>query len=399
MSEKKVLFLGASPSQVPPIRYAKEKGYKVITCDNVTTNPGHKFADKSLDISTTDMEAVLQASIDHKIDGIVAYASDPAAPTAAFVGNEMGLQSYPYPAVLTLTDKSLFRTFLKNQNFNMPRNRSASSLQELNEVALGLTMPLMLKPVDSSGSKGVSKVDKTVSLRLAFENAMSFSRKKRVIIEEFIVRSGNQIAGDAFIVDGKIAFYCLGDEHFNLNYNLHVPMGETFPTHLSEKAQIKIIDEVQRLVTLLGMKIGALNIDVIIDSNKNIFLIEVGPRNGGNLIPEVIKKITGTDLIAHTVDAALGMPIRNLKRSPSRGFFASYILHTDTCGVFKGVIVDKLIKPKIIQMEIYAKSGDRIFPFDGSHCGLGSAILSFDSASEMRNLMPQLPRLIKIDHI
>ncbi len=393
-----MLFLGASPSQVPPIRYAKEKGYKVITCDNVPTNPGHKFADKTLDISTTDMEAVLQASIDHKIDGIVAYASDPAAPTAAFVGNEMGLPSNPYPAVLTLTDKSLFRTFLKNQNFNMPRYRSASSFQELNEVALSLKTPLMLKPVDSSGSKGVSKVDETVSMGLAFENAMSFSRKKRVIVEEFIVRSGNQIAGDAFIVDGEIVFYCLGDEHFDLNYNLHVPMGETFPTQLSKKAQIKIIDEVQRLVTLLGMKIGALNIDVIMDSSQNIFLIEVGPRNGGNLIPEVIKKITGTDLIAHTVDAALGMPIRNLQKSASRGFFASYILHTDTYGVFKGVIVDKLIKPKIIQMEIYAKPGDQIYPFNGSHCGLGSAIISFNSASEMRSLMPQLPRLIKIDH-
>ena len=87
----------------------------MITCDNVPTNPGHKFADKSLDISTTDMKAVLQASIDHKIDGIVAYASDPAAPTAAFVGNEMGLPSNPYNAVLTLTDKSLFRTFLKTK--------------------------------------------------------------------------------------------------------------------------------------------------------------------------------------------------------------------------------------------------------------------------------------------
>ena len=93
--QKKILFLGATQFQIPPIVYAKEQGHHVITADYLPENPGHKYADEYHNVSTTDMEAVLKLSESLNIDGIVAYASDPAAPTQAYVGNKLGLPSQP----------------------------------------------------------------------------------------------------------------------------------------------------------------------------------------------------------------------------------------------------------------------------------------------------------------
>ena len=106
--QKRILFLGASQFQMAPIVYAKEQGYYVITCDYLPDNPGHKFADEYHNVSTTDKEAVLELAKKMHIDGIVAYASDPAASTQAYVGNKLGLPSNPYTSVMILTRKDYY---------------------------------------------------------------------------------------------------------------------------------------------------------------------------------------------------------------------------------------------------------------------------------------------------
>ena len=121
---KKILFLGAAPTQIPPLEYARAQGHHVITCDYLPENPGHKLAHEQYNVSTTDKEAVLDLAQRLQIDAIVAYASDPAAPTAAYVAEKMGLPGNPYQSVLTLARKDLFRAFLKENGFNVPRSQS-----------------------------------------------------------------------------------------------------------------------------------------------------------------------------------------------------------------------------------------------------------------------------------
>ena len=147
---KKILFLGASPFQIPPIKYAKKQGHFVITCDYLPTNPGHQFADKYINISTTDIDAVLKIAKEEKIDGIVAYASDPAAPTQAYVANELGLPGNPYESVKILARKDLFRKFLVENNFVTPRSRSFYSISDAISWIDEITFPCIVKPVDSS---------------------------------------------------------------------------------------------------------------------------------------------------------------------------------------------------------------------------------------------------------
>ena len=118
---KKILMLGGAKQQIPIIKTAKDMGYYVITCDYEPENPGHKLADEYYNVSTTDLDGVLELAKRLKIDGIIAYASDPAAPTAAYVAEKMGLPGNPYESVKLCTEKDLFRTFLKEHGFNCPQ--------------------------------------------------------------------------------------------------------------------------------------------------------------------------------------------------------------------------------------------------------------------------------------
>lgn len=396
MQRKKILLLGASAIQIPPILYAKDQGYHVITCDNIPTNPGHHYADESFNISTTDKEAVLTLATEQKIDAIVAYASDPSAPTAAYVGNQLGLISNPYESVCILTDKTRYRRFLRQNNFNVPQFIYASSIEDALKQIDTLSFPLMVKPADSSGSKGVRKIHSVTELPSAFDYAFGFARNKLVIIEEYIQRKGYQIAGDAFILDGKITFHCLANEHFNDDCNPNVPIGESFPSMLDTSIQESIIDEINRLLTLLGMNAGAINIDAIIDHNNNIYIMEIGPRNGGNLIPEVIRYSTNIDLVAYTVESALGNDCSALQITPTKDYYASYIIHSEHEGTFNQLSIDEPLKDKIIDMKLYAKPKQSVYPFNGSQFGLGSIILRFNSMQEMLETMPKLPKLVHI---
>jgi biotin carboxylase len=262
MTTKKILFLGGSKFQIPPLKYAKSQGYTVLTCDYSPENPGHAYADEYFNISTTDYEAVLNLAQKEKIDGIVAYASDPAAPTQAYVGNKLGLPSNPYDSVNLLARKDLFRDFLEQHNFLTPKSRSFYSCDaELVEYAESVGFPVIVKPVDSSGSKGVRKIYHSAQLADAFDYALQFSREKKVAVEEFFVRDGYQVAGDGFIVDGKLVFRCWANEHFDVACNPFVPIGESFPSVMPNQTLNQAQNETQRLLDLLGMQMGALNFD------------------------------------------------------------------------------------------------------------------------------------------
>ena len=397
MKQKRILFLGAAAQQLPPIKYAKEQGYYVITCDYLPDNPGHKLADEWHNVSTTDLGAVLELAKRIDIDGLVAYASDPAAPTQAYVAEQLGLPGNPYSSVEILARKDLFRSFLKEHGFNVPKSLSfktaASAKDWLNEV----DFPVFVKPVDSSGSKGVTEVLTRADFESAFEYALGFSREKLVVVEEKIVRQSYQVAGDGFVVDGKLQFYCWADEHFDKLCNGLVQIGESFPTSHSPELLEKAYSETQRLLTLLNYKSGALNFDFVFDQNGNFYFLELGPRNGGCLIPEVIRYATDVDLIKYTVDNALGIDCSHLQQKVAGGFWSSYMIHSLTPGVFAGLDISQKLQNKIVEQDLWVQKGDQVEEYGGSNCTLGTMILRFDSMSEMAEMMDNMERYLKVD--
>ncbi len=394
--QKKILFLGGSLFQIPPIKYAKEQGHHVITCDYLPDNPGHKFAHEFHNVSTTDKDAILKLAKELKVDGIVAYASDPAAPTQAYVANKLGLPSNPYESVEILARKDLFRDFLKKHNFLVPKSNSFYRLEDAKNWIDELTFPIIVKPVDSSGSKGVTKVVKKEDIQNAFEYALTFSREKKIVLEEFFVRDGYQVAGDGFVVNGKLVFKCWANEHFDKLCNPLVPIGESFPSIMNNYTLEQAHSETQRLLDLLGIKMGALNFDFHYNKNGDFSFLELGPRNGGNLIPEVIKYATGVDLIKYTVDSALGFDCSELEMKNTKGYYSCYMVHSLQNGVVKEIWYSDEIKNNIIEENIFVKQGDRVNKFDGSNHTLGTMIMKFESQNEMLEKMDNMEKYLKV---
>lgn len=397
---KKVLLLGGSYFQIPSIITAKKLGYYAITCDYAPQNPGHKFADEYYNVSTTDKDAVLNLSKKLKIDGIVCYASDPAAPTAAYVAEKMGFPTSPYKSVEILSNKDKFRKFLAEHNFNTPKAEGyhESEFEKMLAEISKFKFPVMVKPVDSSGSKGVKKVERVEDLKAAVDGTMIYSRCKRFIIEEYLEKFGYQIAGDGFSVDGKLSFRCFANEHFDsMDLNPYVPIGESFPYNMPQSVHKKIHNEIQKLLTLLKMKTQAYNFDIRIDKAENVYLMEIGPRNGGNLIPQVTKYATGVDMVEYTIKAAMGESCADLKQIEPKGFWACYVIHSQKAGTFKDFWIDETFKKNnVVECDLFLKAGDKVPSFTGSNATLGMMILKFSSQNEMLSFMDNSEEKVKI---
>lgn len=393
---KRILFLGGAPTQIPPIRYALEQGHYVITCDYLPDNPGHKLAHEYHNVSTTDKEAVLELAKRLNVDGIVAYASDPSAPTAAYVAEKLGLPGNPYESVNILARKDLFRAFLAEHGFNVPRSQSFYDREEARVWLTEIGTPAFVKPVDSSGSKGVTHLMQPADFDAAFDHALEFSREKKVVVEERIVRAGYQVAGDGFIVDGQLAFRCWADEHFDKLCNGLVPIGQSFPTTHRQELLDTAHAETQRLLNLLGMKTGALNFDFVFSEDGRFFFLELGPRNGGCLIPEVIRYSTGVDLIKYTVDAALGLDCSDLKMAPTQGYWSSYMVHALENGQFKELEISERAQKNIVESSIQVNPSDLVRKFSGSHDTLGTMILKYSSLEEMLEMIDNMENDIRV---
>jgi len=394
---KKILLLGGSTQQIPAIEYANKAGYYTVLCDYLPDNPGQKYANKFYCVSTTDKKAVLEVAEKEKIDGIVAYASDPAAPTAAYVAEKLGLPSNSYKAVETLGFKDKFREFLKENRFNYPKMEVFEDFNDVKKTVENFKFPLMVKPVDSSGSKGVNKIESSNDLETAFKSALEQSRNKKVIIEEYIVKDHKYlIGGDCFVLNGKVEFWGLLNCHRNMNVNPLVPVGKSYPVEISEDRFLLIKKEIQRIVDLLDIKFGGFNLEIMFDKKGDLYIIEMGPRNGGNMIPDLLNMITGVDLIAATVEAAMGNFDIDLSYSANEAYFSSFNIHTGKNGILKDIIFDEKIEKKIIKKVMYKKQGDTVQYFDGANKALGIVFFKFDSMEEMLNTMDNSDKWIKI---
>lgn len=396
---KKILMLGGAMQQIPAIKCAKEQGYYVITCDYLPDNPGHKWADEYHNVSTTDKEAVLRLAQELVIDGIVAYASDPAAPTAAYVAEKMGLIGNPYDAVNVLTQKDLFRKFLKEKGFHVPTANGYDSYEEAYADIDQYRMPVMVKPVDSSGSKGVVKVYNKEELQAAVEEALSYSKRKRFIIEEFIQKKGYQISGDGFSIDGKLVFTSYGNELYSAKGTReYVALGEFWPSVLTAEKKARIDAELQRLITELGMRTSAYNIEVIMDANEDVYILELGPRNGGSYIPQLIKYATGVDLVKYTIMAYMGEDCSELSMAETSGCFSNYMIYSTESGKFKQLWFDKDFKEKNL-LDVYctAKEGEPIHAYQNTSHSLGTIIFKAESLEQMVEITNNMEKYYKVE--
>lgn len=395
---KKILMLGGSIYQTYAIKEAVRQGHYVITCDYLPSNPGHQFAHEYHNVSTTDKEAVLALARKLKVDGVVAYASDPAAPTAAYVCEKLGLPTSPYKSVEILSKKHLFRQYLTEHGFNVPKAKSYTSYEEAEKDIESFHLPVMVKPVDSSGSKGINKLTDKSQLKAFYDDALSYSRDKIVLIEEFIVKAGPQISGDAFSVNGNLVFHCLGNEFYSTKVAKDfAPLGECWPTIMPKEVIDTLEKDLQRLISSLGMKSNAYNVEAIYGKDGKVYILELGARSGGSLIPQVTALATGVDMVPYVIKAALGEDCSDLKMAPVIGFWSNYMAHSNSSGKYDGIEYDECFKHNhLVDFVTDIKKGDFVHKYRDAQDCVGELIVKYDSMEQMNDIIENMDKYIHI---
>ena len=298
---KRLLILGAGAGQLPAILKAVELGLFVITADYMPENVGHRFSSRSIDCSTVDKAGILTAAKALDIDGITTVASDVATATVAFVADRLGLPGCSMRTAEAMSNKARFRSVQQEHGLSSPAYMAGQEYGEVEKVMAQLHPPLMFKPVDASGSRGISRVDRVnrqVCME-AFDHARSYSRSNTVCVEEFI--EGMEVGGDGFLQDGRLQFAAITHKH----KSGYVVTGHSLPTNISEEDQHRILSELDANCKAVGYTEGPLNFDVIVSADA-VTVLEMSPRLGGNGIPEIIERGTGADLIAASLCCALG---------------------------------------------------------------------------------------------
>lgn len=397
---KRVLFLGAAPNQAIAIQNAVDLGLFPITVDNRPENPGHKFAAKSYcDTSTLDKEAVLAIAKENKIDGIISFASDVSMPTAIYVSEQMGFPNHSNECVSILSNKHAFRKFMVKENLlkNFFFEEFFQS-EKAQAFAEGLKSRFVVKPVDSSGSKGVSILEKPASgaLRNAIELAFNFSISKRVIIEKYIQKTGPQICGDGYFEDGRIKFVHFGNGQFY--EEVCAPYGEIFPSSHSPLSLAKTEELLNEVLCRIGFWKGAFNLDVIIDESGEPFIIELGPRSGGNFIPEAIRLRTNVDMTRSMVELAAN-PEHKLDISMcsiNYPVITCYMVHGFKQMTFERMEIKEELKQHVLQVNPYIASGTTLDSFRNSSHVAANIIFKFDSLKRAQEIWAKIPELIHI---
>ncbi len=391
-SKPTILMLGGSAQQVVAIQKARALGYRTVVCDYLPNNPGQHEADVFYLESTTDKDKMLEIAVREHVDGVLAYSSDPASPTAAYVAERLGLPSNPRDAIETMSYKHLFRAYLRDNGFPCPKavNFGAeTNAVDLEAMIEDFSWPVVVKPTDSSGSKGISVVRTVDMLAQALEHARSFSRNGVLIAEEYLQKSYPYvIGGDIFVVDGVVRFWglmaCLRDQ----SGNDLVPCGKMMPVGLSEAQDRKVKEVLSNLVSSMGIRFGELNVEVIMGQDNTPYVLELASRAGGNMIPLQLSDASGVDLVAANVLCAMGQNPGDLGfDTQDADPMLMYVLHSNVSGCYNGIEYSQVAKEAIYRECLYVEPGDSVDEFDGANKALGILFARFGSTEELHDFI------------
>lgn len=399
--QKKLLLLGGSNFLLPVIQTAHELGLYVITCDYLPDNIAHQYSDEYVNESVIDKEAVLEIARRLRIDGVMSFACDPGVVTAAYVAEEMGLPfQCSYRSAMILQDKGLFRNFLMENGFNCPHAKRYEDENAPFKDIEYFNWPVIVKPADSAGSKGVARVDAPEKLREAIKAALREAHNGAFIIEDFLTFYGYHSSTDSFTVNGDLKFITYSDHLFDKEAeNPYIPICVIWPSSMKQEHQDHLTVETQRLMKLLGMKTGIYNIESCIGNDGKPYLMEVSPRGAGCGIAEIQKMAYGVDLIKNEILKAVGMPIEEIVQPECDGHWCEMVIHArrGQSGIYKDLWIDPEIRDRYVKtVSLSVRAGDMVRPFTGANMSLGNIFLRFESREELDEVMGRVDEWIKI---
>lgn len=401
MAQKKLMLLGGIRYLLPAIEAAHKHGIYVITVDYLPNNIAHKYSDEyhNVSILEKDKEKVLALAKELKIDGILSYAVDPGVVAAAYVAEQMGLPfTCSYETACILQDKSRFRKFLADHGFNAPHAKGYVNAEDAVKDVDYFNWPVIVKPVDGAGSKGVSRVDDPKDLPKAIVHALEESHNAHFIIEDFLEKVGLSSGSESFFVDGELRYNAFYDQYFDAEaINPFTPSAECWPADKPNYILDDIKKQLQRLGHLLNFRTGLFNVEWRVCKDDKVYLMEVSPRAGGNRLAEILNYATDVDIIEAEVLKAMGESIPVVHEPNYKGHYCILVLHSDKVGRFNNVEILDSFNGEIVEMEIRVNAGDCVEQFSGANNAIGTLFLRFDTRQQMDDALMHQKDWLKIN--
>ena len=391
---KTIMILGASILQLPAIEKAREMGLKVIALDMDPEAVGFSVPGVIKEIiSTIDIPAAIEAAKRHKIDGVMTLATDMPMRTVAAIAKECRLIGITEDTAVKATDKAMMRQALKEAGVPIPKFYRVADKDEFMTAVEKMSGPFMVKPSDSSGSRGILKIDNKNFSESAYEYSKSVSRSGMVVVEECMI--GPEVSVETLAIDGEVHVIQITDKittgapHF-------VEMGHTQPSRLSSGI-IEIIKKTAIAANkAIGIRNGPSHTEIIV-TNDGPKIVELGARLGGDCITtHLVPLSTGVNMVEACIKIALGerpdIKVKLEKASAIRYF-------KQHNGIIKNItgLEEARAMPGVIQIGIVHGIGETVTEIDNSGSRMGFVITQGTDANDAEKKCNNALERIKVE--
>ncbi len=388
-----LMILGAGIGQVAAIQRAREMGLRVIAISNRADDPGMTIADIPLVIDTRDGQAGVEAARKYCIDGVMTLSTDVAMPTLGRIVDELGLAGPGAGAAQVASDKIQMKKKLTAAGVPTARFREARSRQEAIRAARKLTFPLVIKPADSSGSRGVTRVTTTTEVEPAFLHAREFSRSGAVIVEEYL--EGVEFGAQALVWDRTVQAVFFHNDTVTPP-PISVPLGHSYPCKFDESVQRRCREVLAAAIEALGIDHSFVNADLILTPNGPMVL-EIAARLGGTCLPELTSLFTGEDIVGAAIRLALGEKVRlgPGRRQPC----AARLIDPPVSGILRRFEVPQGFEshPQVVAIRWDVGPGARVRAFSTGPDRIGEILTIGESWQKAEDLCEKVRREIVLE--
>ncbi|OQY48102.1 MAG: hypothetical protein B6247_25620 [Candidatus Parabeggiatoa sp. nov. 2] len=386
-----MLIAGGGYADIPLILSAKKLGYHVITTGNRPDELGHLYSDEYHQADFSDIEVMLTLSEQLNISAVCACCNDFSALSSAYVAENLGLPGHDlYETAKIIHHKDLYRKFALKHGISSPIAMGFTGIKEALNHIESLSFPLIIKPVDLTGGKGVSTINDLQQVKPALNKAFLASHAKRIVVEEFI--TGSRHGFSAFLHNGRIIFFFSDNEHYFKNPYL-VSAAST-PSIVSSSIEKKLCLKSEKIASLLSLKTGIFHIQYILRKEEPV-IIEICRRAPGDLYVKLVEHATGVLYSDWIVKSSAGLDCNGLSHAEPKGFFTRHCVMSAKPGRIKNIIFDYSIEKNIIEQFMWWKKGNYISDVMTSKFGI--VFLKFDSMEEMLTKTEQMQEFIHVE--
>ncbi len=388
---KKVLIIGAGVAQVDAIKKAKDMGYYILASDGSAEAEGLKIADESRVIDVKDIGANYQWAKEADVGGVLSYASDVTLPTVLAIREKMNLPGLGRVPMEVSLDKSQQRQRFKNANLSQPFFNIVEDLKGLDAFESQRGVPLVVKPVDNAGSRGVTLVFQRSQLKDACEVALANSQKKQMIVEEFI--DGIELTVEGFSINGEHHVLAISDK-FKPEGSYRVATQLAYPAAISKEEEIEVIKLIERALTVAEVDNTPTHSEIIL-SKEGPKIIEIGCRGGGFYVfTRVVEAVSGYDIVANWTRMCMGDALDPL-RTERNGVVLRFYTAPPGKRLIKVEGLEKAKSMEGVETDLFLSPGDIIpkLKTDGSRTGW--MIVSGKDRNEAVKKADQVSALVK----